>query len=201
MAKGILPCRKCGVLFSGRHCKNCTRIRQKAYARANLEKLSARARAWRKANPEKILAAREKNRAHDLETTKAWQAKNPQRFAETCAAYRAANREKCHTASAKWAKENPEAKRIHTQNRYARKRENGGNLSQNLPEKLLKLQRGKCACCGLPLGEDFEMDHIMPISRGGANTDSNIQLLRGKCNRQKLAKHPADFMRERGFLL
>jgi 5-methylcytosine-specific restriction endonuclease McrA len=45
------------------------------------------------------------------------------------------------------------------------------------------------------------MDHIIPLALGGTNTDDNIQLLRAKCNKQKGAKHPIDFMQQRGFLL
>jgi len=52
-----------------------------------------------------------------------------------------------------------------------------------------------------PLGDDFHMDHIMPIALGGSNTDDNMQLLRKECNLQKQAKHPIDFMQSRGLLL
>ena len=45
------------------------------------------------------------------------------------------------------------------------------------------------------------LDHIMPLALGGSNTDDNIQLLRARCNLQKRAKHPVDFMRERGYLI
>lgn len=71
----------------------------------------------------------------------------------------------------------------------------------DIAERLFKLQRGKCACCKQPLGDDYHMDHIMPLSLGGSNTDDNIQLLRAKCNQQKSAKHPVDFMQQRGFLI
>lgn len=40
----------------------------------------------------------------------------------------------------------------------------------------------------------------MPIARGGSNTDDNVQLLCPACNLKKSAKHPVDFMQERGFL-
>lgn len=39
------------------------------------------------------------------------------------------------------------------------------------------------------------------IALGGTNTDDNVQLLRAECNNFKRAKHPADFMRQRGFLI
>lgn len=89
----------------------------------------------------------------------------------------------------------------HGHNRRARKRSSGGVISPGLARKLFKLQSGKCACCGLSLGGDYHMDHIMPIAMGGPNEDRNIQLLRAACNIQKTAKHPVDFMQSRGFLL
>ena len=117
------------------------------------------------------------------------------------AAWIAANKERHKAAMAKFYAENPTAKRVIGQNRRARMVQAGGKLSKGIFEKLLKLQRGKCACCGLPLGEDPHIDHIMPIALGGTNTDDNVQLLRKACNVAKHAKHPVDFMQEKGFLL
>jgi len=41
----------------------------------------------------------------------------------------------------------------------------------------------KCVECGAK--EKLEYDHIIPLSKGGANTERNIQLLCEKCNRKK----------------
>jgi 5-methylcytosine-specific restriction endonuclease McrA len=112
-----------------------------------------------------------------------------------------ANPDKCKEYNANWYRNNPEAVSVKNQNRRARVRSVGGKLSKGLPEKLFSLQQGKCACCGLPLGDKYHLDHIVPLALGGTNTDDNIQLLRASCNNQKHAKHPVDFMRERGFLL
>jgi hypothetical protein len=43
--------------------------------------------------------------------------------------------------------------------------------------------QGKCARCGSR--ERLEFDHIIPVSRGGANTERNIELLCEVCNRAK----------------
>jgi 5-methylcytosine-specific restriction endonuclease McrA len=110
-----------------------------------------------------------------------------------------ANKEHCNAVVAARRAANTEATRIQKLNR--RGRASGGKLSKGLSVRLFKLQRGKCACCGQPLGTDYHLDHIMPLALGGSNTDENIQLLRATCNRQKNAKHPIDFTQQRGFLL
>ena len=116
-------------------------------------------------------------------------------------AWYAAHSSECKARTAAWRVANPLAVRINLQNRSARMRANGGSLSRGLAGKLFKLQRGKCACCGMPLGNKYHLDHVMPIALGGPNIDSNIQLLRQRCNSQKGAKHPFEFMQSRGFLL
>lgn len=176
-----------------------------AWRAANRDKAIARCAAWRAANREKVLAASSAwhaaNRDKVRAARSAYYAENREKERAASLAWYAANREKGRAARSVWHAANPEKCRIYNQNRKARKRANGGKLSSNLSAKLFKLQRGKCTCCGQPLGDDFHLDHIVPLALGGSNTDDNIQLLRQRCNNQKHAQHPVDFMQSRGFLL
>jgi 5-methylcytosine-specific restriction endonuclease McrA len=122
---------------------------------------------------------------------------HPEYFAKYLAQWRKNNPEYL----AQYRIKNPESNRIHTQNRRAKRKAVGGVLSNGLAEKLFKLQCGKCACCGKPLGNNYHLDHRMPLALGGANEDWNIQLLRQQCNNQKKSKHPIEFMQSRGYLL
>ncbi len=45
--------------------------------------------------------------------------------------------------------------------------------------------QGKCVQCGSK--EKLEYDHIIPVSKGGSNTERNIELLCQTCNRKKAA--------------
>jgi 5-methylcytosine-specific restriction endonuclease McrA len=56
---------------------------------------------------------------------------------------------------------------------------------QRLRKARMKSQDGKCAICGLELGRDQSLDHIVPVSKGGKNVWSNFQLTHEKCNKSK----------------
>ena len=223
----IKPCVKCGACDRDKrgNCKPCSSASNKAWRAANPDKDKIRKQAWHisncgkdkvcpkcgaterykngackpcaikvravyeLANAEKIKIRKAARRAENLEAARAKEA-----------ARRAAN-PKRNASNAAWKAANPEARRLHVINRRARKRAVGGQLSKGLTQKLFKLQKGKCACCKQPLGDDYHLDHITPLVLGGTNTDDNMQLLRSKCNLQKSTKHPVDFMQQRGFLL
>lgn len=56
-----------------------------------------------------------------------------------------------------------------------------------LIDYLSKKQAPECAFCGVE--DDLQIDHIIPIAKGGNNALKNLQLLCGKCNRRKGAKY------------
>lgn len=201
------PCVRCGAheRYKSGRCGPCARANAKAWVMANPGRAKAKDAAWQAANPDKrkaMWAAWQAQNIEHLKTAKAaWNTTNRDRIKVVANAWRAANRDLLKKTQAARRAANPEAHRIHNQNRRALRKENGGKLSKGLAARLFNLQKGKCACCKQPLGRNYHLDHIMPIALGGANVDSNIQLLRQRCNNQKSTKHPIDFMQERGFLL
>ncbi len=56
-------------------------------------------------------------------------------------------------------------------------------IPQDILDKVWNRDGGKCTSCGSQ--EKIEFDHIIPISKGGANTYRNIQILCEKCNSKK----------------
>lgn len=221
-SNGTRVCIKCGSTDrnSKGRCSPCTKAADAAYRKKNREKLNASKLAWDRANPdranatkaawarrnpEKVKAKNDAWSAANYErkkaTTAAWGRAHKDRISQNSAAWRSANIERVRLNRAAWFKKNPEAKILYQAARRALKRSSGGRLSPGLPKQLFRLQRGRCACCRKPLGNDYHLDHVMPLALGGANVDANMQLLRSLCNIKKNAKHPVDFMRERGYLL
>lgn len=182
-----MNCKKCGVddRSPSGNCRPCNREAVKRYQTANPEKVREMNASQYARNPERIAQ---------------WLRDNPERAQKKRMEYLEKNRDQLRQKAAAWRVMNPEKARRIAENRRARKF-SGGVLSKGISEKLLVLQKGRCPCCGEKLGDDYELDHKIPLAKGGPNSDENMQLLRSKCNRQKGAKHPVDFMQSRGFLL
>lgn len=57
------------------------------------------------------------------------------------------------------------------------------HISGKVKAFVFERDKGKCVYCGS--SENLEFDHIIPISKGGSNTEKNIQLTCMKCIRTK----------------
>jgi 5-methylcytosine-specific restriction endonuclease McrA len=167
-------CKKCGIdseRYADGRCKKCTLARHSQWAAQNKDLRNAASKKWNAAHAEK-----------KREIGKRYREKNQQAINEKRKQQR---------------KQNPSIERIKTAMRRARKRENGGQLSKNIVQKLLKKQNNLCNCCSRPLDGNYHLDHIMPLSLGGTNTDDNVQLLLPTCNLQKYNSTPEKFLARR----
>lgn len=59
-------------------------------------------------------------------------------------------------------------------------------IKQEVKDKVWNRDGGRCVECGN--NQNLEFDHIIPFSKGGANTYRNLQLLCQECNRKKSDK-------------
>lgn len=174
------------------------KVVKKRHYEKNKDKALSYASAYREENREKIKAATAGKHAT---FSARYRQKNPERCRQMTQAWKDANPEQRAQTNAEWVHKNLHKCRTYQHNRRAKKAANGGTLSPDLAITLYAKQRGKCTCCGVALGDDYEMDHIVPLALGGVNSDENIQLLTSRCNRQKGAKPPHVFMQSRGLLI
>lgn len=178
------------------------RIERERY-HANKEARKAQVAAYRAANPEKCNALREKWKADNLEKWvafhKEYRENNREKLRQDCREWRRKNRARADAKIAEWHAANPEARRLKRQNRRARKLENGGKLSRGLVKKLQESQKWLCVGCKCDLKQSgYHLDHRVPLARGGAHADENMQLLCPHCNCTKGARDPEEWEREKG---
>lgn len=108
-------------------------------------------------------------------------------------------REKANEYQRTW-KQRPENKRKQAARAHRRRCAEGKFTAQDI-ERLLAVQKGKCAICGKRLGSKYDVDHITPIAKGGTNWPRNLQILCVTCNRRKRDDDPIEHMRKLGKLL
>lgn len=193
-----------------KQCKECHNATRMAWIDANRDRVkefgraaAAKRRATKDGRDRHNEASKlyyERHKEKALAAAAKYRTTNNAKFVACIVKWRKANPGAVKSLRERWFAANPGAKKAYNQNRRA-KVKSTGTLSKDIIPKLFALQKGRCPCCAKPLGDDYHIDHKMPLALGGSNTDDNIQLLRAECNLQKNAKHPVDFMQSRGFLL
>ena len=177
-------CTKCGETkpldqfsYDKRHsdgrqseCKVCKKYHQRIYVETFPEKVQESQQRSRKANREKKLSAFRK-----------WAKEN---------------KEKSRAACREWAKKNPEKIRaIRAKRRALKAKVTVGDLTaiQRVYDIATNGERVRCYLCGamVPKGERH-VDHIVPLSKGGLHTASNLAVACAACNLKKQAKLPEE---------
>lgn len=64
-------------------------------------------------------------------------------------------------------------------------RSNNGIFTIDDLVSMLEKQKGACSYCGEDISVEFEIEHQVPLSRGGSNTPDNIVLSCCPCNASK----------------
>lgn len=146
-----------------------------AYYVRNAETIKQRAKAHKQANPERALELRqawyEANKAAVIQRVTDWNGAHP---GASC------NRGRNYRARVRGAE--------------------GFHTVADI-EALFTKQGGKCVYCRVSLRKGYHVDHIQPLSKGGSNWPSNLQLLCARCNNNKRATDPVEYARRNGRLL
>ena len=166
-------------------CRECAKVAKAAY----------------RARPEVIVREAERLRQDYLRNKEARLAKRKARYQakreETLAhnkRWREANLEKHRALCRQWAKEHPGEMRAIVARRRARIAEAEGTHTAADVRRLWDEQDGFClGCRGDLFLLGYHVDHIYPLSKGGANSPENLQLLCPTCNRQKGDKLPEEW--------
>ena len=135
-----------------------------------------------------------------------WAKENPEKRVVRGRRWFAANKEKSSAASRRWQKMHPEAvkewntknaekRRSYVRNRRARIRKAEGSHTSEDIIGLFEAQAGRCVYCKEELGPSFHVDHILPLSRGGGNDISNLQICCETCNKRKFTQRHDEFMK------
>jgi hypothetical protein len=166
--------------------------KRRAYSAANLEKNAAAVRRYKAAHRSKVRAAAKEYVA----------ANYPKISAQRVIRY-AADPDKWRAKARFRAAANPELDRAKGAARRARKLNAGGKHTAADIAEVLRIQDGKCAhsWCRESLKSGYDVDHVIPLSKGGTNGRKNIQILCRTCNRRKSNKHPIVFAQQSGLLL
>lgn len=96
--------------------------------------------------------------------------------------------------ASKWAMKNPHKRQVIVERRRARKANATGSFSSEQWKARLAYYGGKCIYCGTD--QNIQIEHRIPLSRGGTNWPSNLVPACQTCNCRKGTKTEKEFKSE-----
>lgn len=176
--------------FTGKPCKYGHFSKRLTSHKSCCECATIYLRHWKAKNPEKNKerADRYENREKSKLVRKMWKGKNRDvvnRHRRDCVARDPEKEANRHRA---WRLKNMEVCRAHRRNRDAKVKGATGKHTKLDILVMYEDQCGKCQNCRICLKSGYHVDHKNPISKGGSNDPSNLQLLCPRCNLRKSNK-------------
>ena len=116
---------------------------------------------------------------------KAFRAAHPEHVQEQDARFRHAYADKIPARRARWRQAHPGKSQEYEATRRARKRR-AGKIEPIDRDYIYKRDQGTCSLCGRKVRkQDMSIDHIVPLSLGGAHCLTNVTLVHLQCNTRK----------------
>lgn len=134
-----------------------------------------------------------KTRQYNIARVKAWNKANPGKHEVANKKYRAANREKVNERAREWHRNRRSfisviKQKLRRNKRRSLERAAEGWFCPCDIRFIFRRQYGYCAYCDRSLENGFEIDHVIPLSKGGSNWRHNLALACADCNRRKKDK-------------
>lgn len=169
-------------------CKECRAKDGAKYYLENSEKIKTNTKIYRLKNPEKCKEMNKKYFAENPEKkvhySKKYRLANKDKLSANNKKYHLNNKERRYISGKQWRKNNPDRCRNYRISRRAQKLANG--IYKVSIKEIQKLYQSPCIYCGS--SNLIEIDHVIPISRGGQHSIGNLVPACKKCNRNKSNK-------------
>lgn len=143
-------------------------------------------RSWRKANPEKVRARKRRQYWADpqkaRERRRAQYRANPEEAKARARAWSEANPERVRARQRAWSKANPEKVRAASHRRRAVQK--GATIGPHFTRLEIAERDGwRCHLCGEKVTrKNWSLDHLVPLSKGGAHSRENVAVAHYLCN-------------------
>jgi len=103
--------------------------------------------------------------------------------------------------SRKWRCDNPEKRAAADRNKKANRKGAPGKHTKADIMRIGNAQKWKCGWCRSSIKNDYHVDHVKPLSKGGTNWPNNLLLSCPSCNMRKKTKDPIDWAQSLGRLI
>lgn len=124
----------------------------------------------------------QKYRDSNLRSARKYYQKNKKRIKEYQAKYRANNPEKRYDTDRKYRQTHRDECNLKSRARASRVK------GKVIKEEITNWGTGLCGICDELLNGSYEIDHILPLNKGGEHIADNLQLAHKTCNRRKKDK-------------
>lgn len=141
------------------------------------------------------LAHRKKTAGQINEYQRKWREKNAEKLRAHQKKYYETHKEDYLRRDREWRKNNPDKFRVLDANKKARRRGNltTGYVPDGALEALMGAYGAVCMAPGCLSTGPLELDHVVPLTKGGSHDLRNLQLLCRTCNASKGNRSTADY--------
>ena len=158
-----------------RQCRSCMQVYNRAYYERNTNKAKAEAKKWRESHPEREKANQQRHYAE-----------NKEYYAQKARGWYTANRDRSLARSSVYHRtETGKIRRRLIESKYRSRRKQGDVTVEEI-NRLMQRQT-HCAYCKKKFSTAIPstIDHVIPLSKGGLHTISNLVLACRSCNSRK----------------